>query len=146
MGLGELKKFGASNCIVEGDFQTIISWGMGNGNCFWHLSPVIYEIRELISLMNVSLIHVVRNQNGLTDQLANWGIDHDMVHCDSCLLRVLVTVALYFLYWCLSLAGGCWFSRFVCWGLPLCSFCCILFPPIFLIKSLIIHTKNRRML
>lgn len=74
VGLRELKKLGASYCIIEGDSQTIISWGLGNCDFSWHLAPVIYEICKLIFLMNVSLIHVSRSQNGLADQLANWGI------------------------------------------------------------------------
>lgn len=86
VGLRELKNLGASSCIAEGNSQTIISWGLGNSDFSWQLAPVIYEIRELIFLMNGSLVHVVRSQNGLVaDQLANWRIAHGVVHCESCL-------------------------------------------------------------
>lgn len=59
LGFGELKKLGVPNVFVEGDSQTIISWGMGKGNVSWCLAPIIYEIRELVSLLNCSLFILI---------------------------------------------------------------------------------------
>lgn len=71
LGLRELKKIGVIDCMVEDDSATIISWGLGKGDGSWCLASIIYEIRELISLLNCSITHVDRSQNELADKLAN---------------------------------------------------------------------------
>lgn len=67
LGLRELRRLGLAQCIVEGDSQTVISWGSGRGDISWHLAPIFYEIRELVLSLNCSLKHVDRCQNGLAD-------------------------------------------------------------------------------
>lgn len=46
---------------------------------------MIYEIRELISSLSISLSHVDRSQNKLVDKLANWGINSLSAVVGSCI-------------------------------------------------------------
>lgn len=85
LGLRELRRLGMVQCIVEGDSQTVISWGSGRGDISWRLAPIFYEIQKLVLSMKYSLKHVDRGQNGLADQLANWGVGYGKFHYDNCL-------------------------------------------------------------
>lgn len=58
-------------CMVEGDCEVVISWGLGHGKGSWLLSSTLYEIWESVYACSISLSHVVRCQNGLADSLAN---------------------------------------------------------------------------
>lgn len=84
-----LKSMDVHMCIVEGDSQTIISWSLGRGDMSWRVAPIVYEIWEVASLMECSLVHIDRGQNALADRLANWGILHGMAFNDNCLPRDL---------------------------------------------------------
>lgn len=59
------------DCYVEGDCKMVIGWGKGIGNGSWPLAHFIYEIKQLSSLLSVSLAHVLGDQNVLADNLAN---------------------------------------------------------------------------
>lgn len=73
MGLREIYRLKLSSCEVEGDSAVAISWG--NEKCMgsWELAPIIYEIRELMTLLSILLVHVNTSRNQLADKLANWG-------------------------------------------------------------------------
>lgn len=58
-------------CCVERDCNLIVGWGTGKGDESWLLANFIYEIREVASLLGVSLVHVPLDQNLLADKLAN---------------------------------------------------------------------------
>lgn len=58
MGLREIKCIKLKGCEVEGDSAVIISWGKGTCLNSWELASTIYEIRELLSLLFISLIHI----------------------------------------------------------------------------------------
>lgn len=85
LGLRELKKIGVSNCFVDGDSAILKSWGMGRGDGSWCMAPIIYEIQELVSLMQCFLAYIERRQNELADKLAIWGVRNYCTYCDSCL-------------------------------------------------------------
>lgn len=72
MGLQDLRKLGASNVIVEGDSKVVISWGLSSSKGYWKYTHFIHEIREIVTSLNVSLIHVPRSQNALADNVAKW--------------------------------------------------------------------------
>lgn len=74
MGLRELKKLRLLGCIIEGDSLVTIGWRMGKDCASWRMWQHVYEIREISSLLSCSFIHVSREQNGLADTLANWGV------------------------------------------------------------------------
>lgn len=71
MGLREIKRLKLRGYEVEGDPAVVISWGKGTCMCSWELALIIYEIRELMSLLFISLVHVDRSRNELADKLAN---------------------------------------------------------------------------
>lgn len=79
---------------MEGDSHSVISWGLRRGDISWRLAPIFNEIRELILSLKYSLKHVDRCQNGLVDQLTNWGVGCGITHCDNCLPRDMIPVAL----------------------------------------------------
>lgn len=54
---------------------------MAHGN--WKLAHVIYEIRELMNVLIVTLVHVLREQNVLADKMANWGVGLPSIFVDS---------------------------------------------------------------
>lgn len=56
MDLRELYRLQLKGCEVEGDSSMVISClGMSVGSC--ELAPVIYEIREIVSSLSLSLLH-----------------------------------------------------------------------------------------
>lgn len=63
---------GIGGCIVEGDLVVVIG-SLGKGDGSRQLAHV-HEIRELSILLGISLVHAMREQNGLTYKFANWGI------------------------------------------------------------------------
>lgn len=79
MGLRELHCLQVNGCEAKGDSEVVISWGLGNSSGSWELAPVIYEIREIISSLSISLSHIDRSQNELADKLANSGVNSLMV-------------------------------------------------------------------
>lgn len=85
MGLREFDRFRLKGCKVEGDSAVVISWGLGNCIGSWDLVPIIYEIRELISVLSICLFHVDRSWNELADKLANWGVNFLLVYSENCL-------------------------------------------------------------
>lgn len=74
MGLCELKLLKVFGCLVVGDSDVIIRWGGDQGPGSWHHSSSLYEIKELIATLSISLIHVPRCQNSLANGLANRGV------------------------------------------------------------------------
>lgn len=79
MGLRKLKHLGLKDCEVEGDLAVIVSWGKGESVGSWCLASTIYKIRELMSLLVVSLSHVDGSQNELADKQINWGVSSVVV-------------------------------------------------------------------
>lgn len=86
MSLRELKRSGLHGCVVEGNFEAVISWGMCCGSGSYRLLSILYEVRELVVSLSVSLSHVVRCQNGLVDHLANRGIVSHSLVCEKSFL------------------------------------------------------------
>ena len=53
---------------------------MGDGS--WRYAHYIYEIRELVAKLGVTLYHVCRNHNVMADSLANWEVGLTSNYCD----------------------------------------------------------------
>lgn len=68
---------------VEGDSKVVIRWGGGNGQCSWRLSSYLYEIKDLVASLAISLVHIPRCQNSLADKLANKGVISQFVVYDN---------------------------------------------------------------
>lgn len=75
MGLREVSCLHLICCEVEGDSAVVISWGKVVSVGPWDLIPIIYEIRDLVSSLSISLSHIERSQNELADKLVNWRVD-----------------------------------------------------------------------
>lgn len=73
MGLREINHLMLKDCEVEGDSAVVISWGTRNCLGSWELAPFVYEIKDVVFLLFISLVHIDRSQNKLVDKLANWG-------------------------------------------------------------------------
>lgn len=83
MGLRELKQLVVSGCIVEGDSEVIIRWGLGHNPGSWRHSSSLYEIKELVAAMSISLHHVPRCQNSLVESLANRRVNSPSMICEN---------------------------------------------------------------
>lgn len=57
---------------MKGDSAVVIIWRMGKGVGSWCLAHIIHETWEIMYYLGISLFHVVRKQNALADELANW--------------------------------------------------------------------------
>lgn len=55
MGLRDMQKLGCSSYLVEGDSKVVVGWGRRTIGGSWCLAPLIYEIRELMPLLNGSI-------------------------------------------------------------------------------------------
>lgn len=49
--------------------------GIGVLSGLLEISQLIHEIRDLMVLLKVELVHIPRTKNGLEDKLAKWGVD-----------------------------------------------------------------------
>lgn len=57
-----------------GDLATVVGWGIGKGDRLWKLAHFWHEILDLAKSLDISFVHVLREQNSLADKLANWGV------------------------------------------------------------------------
>lgn len=83
MGLRELRKMGIQGTL-KGDSSIVIGWALGMVERYWKFAPLLYEIKELETMLGVSIAHVLRDQNIMADKLANLGIgmSSSFVGCD----------------------------------------------------------------
>lgn len=87
MGLRTLKRLGILGCMVEGDSEVVIRWGLGWGPGSWRHSSSLHEIWELAAAMSTSFHHVPRCQNSLADSLANRGVISLSLFCENYILE-----------------------------------------------------------
>lgn len=80
IGLRELKNLQLSGVLVAGDSEVIVDWGLGRGLGSWRLLPLLYEIRELVVALSISLSHVDRCQNELANVL---GVTSQSLVCEN---------------------------------------------------------------
>lgn len=71
------------------DSSTVINWGLDKGIGSWKLPPLLYEIRELSSLLGLRSVfeYVPRDSNLLADMLANIGVGRVSCFVSSDLLK-----------------------------------------------------------
>lgn len=56
---------------------------MGHGHGSWRIHSILYEIRELVLYLAISLVHVPRYQNALADCLENRGVLSQSLFCEN---------------------------------------------------------------
>lgn len=61
--------------VIESDSTNSIKWAGGLKRPPWRLPALVRKIKELISGLEVSFVHVRRTTNGLTDFFAKNGVD-----------------------------------------------------------------------
>lgn len=78
MGLRECKRMWLKSFVVLWDSKAVIGWGRGKGDGSWRYAHYIYEIKELVAKLGVTLYHVSKNHNVMADSLTNWGGGFDL--------------------------------------------------------------------
>lgn len=85
MGIRELKRMGAVGALIEGDLSIVIGWGQGKSCNLWELWSCAYEITEIALDIGCSFSHIPREQNSMTDSLANWGVAQSLMYSGYCI-------------------------------------------------------------
>lgn len=71
-----LKEENWLECFVEGNSQSVISWGSGRSKGSWRLSHLICEAKCIVRDFKVVVSHIPRSQNDLVDMLAKWSVNN----------------------------------------------------------------------
>lgn len=54
-GLNIVKEKGLGDCIIEGDSEMVVSWGVRQSWGSWKLINLVWEIRDLIAELQVEV-------------------------------------------------------------------------------------------
>lgn len=77
----------AKCCLMKGDSATVIGWGIGKGEGSCKLVHYLYEIRDLVILLDISFNLAPRDQNTLAGRFSSWGVALSSVFIDNKLLE-----------------------------------------------------------
>lgn len=86
-GFRNLKKWGFIMVLLWGDSVVVIGWELGRVIGSWKLSHLVYEIRELATLIGISFVYIPHDQNVLADKIANLGLGLESIVVDSSILE-----------------------------------------------------------
>lgn len=70
----ELKGFGASKCLVEGDSVVVISWGPAKSEGSLQHAHYIPENQGAFAELEDSICHILRSQNKDADRITRCGV------------------------------------------------------------------------
>lgn len=78
------------DCMVEGDSSTVISGADGKAVGLWQFLHGIWEVRNLMRIVQAVLVHIPHSKNDAAEKLAKWevGQEDDFVgnHIPECSL------------------------------------------------------------
>lgn len=79
MGLREVRNLQLHVPLIEGDSSVVVGWCSGRSWGSWKYAQQIHEIRELVVLMHLVLVHIPRTKNGLAGKLEKWGVGQPQI-------------------------------------------------------------------